>query len=127
MGMNRVGFSLIEIMIVVVIIGILATMAYPSLEKYLQRSKQTEAKTNLTAIYTAQKLYFAENQKYASNTAALPIELQTSGMLYTYTISVQSSSFTATATGNLDDDNTKDIWTINQNKSLQNTTDDTAD
>jgi type IV pilus assembly protein PilE len=35
----RRGFSLLEVMIVVVIIGILATLAYPSLEGYLQRSK----------------------------------------------------------------------------------------
>ena len=45
----RRGFSLLEVMIVVVIIGILATLAYPSLEGYLQRSKQTEAKVGLSA------------------------------------------------------------------------------
>ena len=49
------GFSLLEVMIVVVIIGILATLAYPSLEGYLQRSKQTEAKVGINAVYTAQK------------------------------------------------------------------------
>ena len=50
------GFSLIEVMIVVVIIGILAALAYPSLEGYLQRTRQTEARTNLSALYTAQKI-----------------------------------------------------------------------
>ena len=53
------GFSLIEVMIVVAIIGILATLAYPSLEGYLQRAKQSEVKTNLAAIHTAEKLYHA--------------------------------------------------------------------
>ena len=50
----RWGFSLLEVVIVVVIIGILATLAYPSLEGYLQRSKQTVAKVGLSAVYTAQ-------------------------------------------------------------------------
>ena len=47
------GFSLLEVMIVVVIIGILATLAYPRLEGYLQFSKQTETKVGLSAVYTA--------------------------------------------------------------------------
>ena len=42
-----------EVMIVVVIIGILAALASPTLEKYLKIARQTEAKTNLSAIYTA--------------------------------------------------------------------------
>ena len=56
------GFSLMEVMIVVVIIGILAALAYPNLEKYLKRARQTEAKTNLSAIYTAQKIYLTLHQ-----------------------------------------------------------------
>ena len=60
------GFSLIEVMIVVVIIGILAALAYPTLEGYLQRTRQTEARTNLSALYTAQKIYFATNRTYAA-------------------------------------------------------------
>ena len=47
-----------EVMIVVVIIGIQAALAYPNLDKYLKRARQTEAKTNLSAIYTAQKIYY---------------------------------------------------------------------
>ena len=59
------GFSLMEVMIVVVIIGILAALAYPNLDKYLKRARQTEAKTNLSAIYTAQKIYYTIHQEYA--------------------------------------------------------------
>ena len=61
------GFSLMEVMIVVVIIGILAALDYPNLEKYLKRARQTEAKTNLSAIYTAQKIYFTLHQSYAED------------------------------------------------------------
>lgn len=121
----RRGFSLLEVMIVVVIIGILATLAYPSLEGYLQRSKQTEAKVGLSAVYTAQKIYFAINQTYADSLSNLDVQLETGGSSrYSITLTGSSSSFTATAKGNLDDDAVLDIWTIDQNKTLQNTVSD---
>ena len=121
----RQGFSLLEVMIVVVIIGILATLAYPSLDGYLQRSKQTEAKVGLSAVYTAQKIYFAINQTYADSLSNLDVQLETGGSSrYSITLTGSSSSFTATAKGNLDDDAVLDIWTIDQNKTLQNTVSD---
>ncbi len=107
------------------IIGILATLAYPSLEGYLQRSKQTEAKVGLSAVYTAQKIYFAINQTYADSLSNLDVQLETGGSSrYSITLTGSSSSFTATAKGNLDDDAVLDIWTIDQNKTLQNTVSD---
>lgn len=121
----RRRFSLLEVMIVVVIIGILATLAYPSLEGYLQRSKQTEAKVGLSAVYTAQKIYFAINQTYADSLSNLDVQLETGGSSrYSITLTGSSPSFTATAKGNLDDDAVLDIWTIDQNKTLQNTVSD---
>ena len=121
----RQGFSLLEVMIVVVIISILATLAYPSLGGYLQRSKQTEAKVGLSAVYTAQKIYFAINQTYADSLSNLDVQLETGGSSrYSITLTGSSSSFTATAKGNLDDDAVLDIWTIDQNKTLQNTVSD---
>ena len=65
----RRGFSLLEVMIVVVIIGILATLAYPSLEGYLQRSKQTGAKFGLSAVYAAKNIFC--NQTYADSLSNL--------------------------------------------------------
>jgi len=121
----RWGFSLLEVMIVVVIIGILATLAYPSLGGYLQRSKQTGAKVGLSSVYTAQKIYFAINQTYADSLSNLDVQLETGGSSrYAITLTGSSSSFTATAKGNLDDDAVLDIWTIDQNKTLQNTVSD---
>ena len=55
-GKRISGFSLMVVMIVVVIIGILAALTYPNLDKYLKRARQTEAKTNLSEIYTAHKI-----------------------------------------------------------------------
>ncbi|XSF08192.1 prepilin-type N-terminal cleavage/methylation domain-containing protein [Myxococcus faecalis] len=61
------GFTLIELMIVVAIIGILAAIAIPNFIRFQAKSKQSEAKTNLKAIFTAQKAYFGEKDKYVSD------------------------------------------------------------
>lgn len=58
------GFTLIELMIVVAIIGILAAIAIPNFIKFQARSKQAESKANLKAIYTAQKAYYQEKDSY---------------------------------------------------------------
>ena len=117
------GFSLMEVMIVVVIIGILAALSYPNLEKYLKRARQTEAKTNLSAIYTAQKIYFTLHQSYAEDINELDLSL-VQGDPYTFTMEASTSTFKAQAEGNIDDDDALDIWTINQDKDLRYTIDD---
>ena len=117
------GFSLMEVMIVVVIIGILAALAYPNLEKYLKRARQTEAKTNLSAIYTAQKIYFTLHQSYAEDINELDLSL-VQGDPYTFTMEASKSTFKAQAEGNIDDDAALDTWTIDQDKNLFNTIDD---
>ena len=58
------GFTLIELMIVVAIIGILAAIAIPNFLQFQLRSKTGEAKTNLAAIRTAEEGYFAEFNNY---------------------------------------------------------------
>ena len=111
------GFSLMEVMIVVVIIGILAALAYPNLEKYLKRARQTEAKSNLSAIYTAQKIYFTLHQSYAEDINELNLSL-VQGDPYTFNMEASTSTFKAQAEGNIDDDDALDIWTIDQDKNL---------
>src|SRR4051812_3149610 len=63
------GFTLIELMIVVAIIGILAAIAIPNFIRFQARSKQSEAKANLKALFTAEKAFFQENDRYSSLTS----------------------------------------------------------
>lgn len=58
------GFSLVELMVVVAIIGVLASIAIPSVNKYIAKARQTEAKTNLSSIYTSEKAFYAEYNGY---------------------------------------------------------------
>ena len=65
---NTKGFSLIELVIVVLIIGILAAIAIPNFLKFQAKSKTSEAKANLKAIHTSQASYFGENGNFGTFT-----------------------------------------------------------
>jgi len=77
------GFTLIEVMIVVAIIGILSAIAIPNFMRFQARSKQSEAKTNLKALYTAQKAYFGEKDRYLNNFRTVGFEPE-AGNRYSY-------------------------------------------
>lgn len=63
--MKKVGFTLIELMIVVSIIAFLAMVSVPSFMRFLAKAKRAEAYMNLSSIYAAQKAYWAEHGKYS--------------------------------------------------------------
>ena len=63
-GLATAGFTLLELMIVSVIIGLLATVAIPMFQAYQFRTKSAEAKSNLGAIMVSERSYAAENQGF---------------------------------------------------------------
>jgi len=62
------GFTLIELMIVVAIIGILAAIAIPNFLSYQAKARQTEAKTNLGSVYVAETAFYGERGEYGNFT-----------------------------------------------------------
>lgn len=74
------GFTLIELMIVVAIIGILAAVAIPAFMDYMKRSKKTEASLQLNKIGKNSKRAYMENSQYVSGTAGpTPVKPGTGG------------------------------------------------
>ena len=120
---NRKGFTLIELMIVVVIIGILAALAIPRFMQATVKSRQSEAKGILKQIYTMERTFRQETGAYSVDLNGIGVEVPVTA-IYAYAVVLNGTGFTATATANLDDDATIDTWTIDDTGLLQNTIND---
>lgn len=73
--MNRKGFTLVEVLIVVIIIGILAAIGIPQFAASIEKAKGGEARAGLGHIQTAEKIYYAENEAYTATVGDLDISL----------------------------------------------------
>jgi len=96
------GFTLTEILIVVVIIAVLATLALPMLVKTIEKAKIGEVISNLNLIRTGQKIYFLEEGNFAGDIVSLNIEDPNtpSSRYFDYLITTgyNATDFTATGT-----------------------------
>jgi prepilin-type N-terminal cleavage/methylation domain-containing protein len=94
---NRDGFTLIELMIVVVIIGILAAIAIPRFSSVSKNAKQAEAYPVLKQLCTLQKSHFEQKDVYASSQATLSGWADPGAKYFTFT-SAGTTNTAATAT-----------------------------
>ncbi|MEW6272137.1 MAG: prepilin-type N-terminal cleavage/methylation domain-containing protein [Thermodesulfobacteriota bacterium] len=85
------GFTLVEMMVVVAIIGILAAVAIPAFSAYQADSYNAHAVAGLNSLAKAEEAYFASNGRYTSDIAQLPPYYPPNGIVLTVTeASVQS-------------------------------------
>jgi len=144
---KQAGFTLIELMIVVAIIGILASIAIPNFLTFTSKARQSEARTNLGEIFVAQMAYFGNAGYFAGPTDSNGMDSFTQigfevksekAARYTYLLdegviegqnmpsslptplASTAKGFTAIAAGNIDNDPFIDVWAVNDVKEVRN-------
>ncbi len=111
------GFSLVELVIAVAIIGILGAAAVPSFNSYIMKSRRSEAYTYLTDIYRKQMAFYLENKRYGNTFDEIRFQIgggtvvdanTIQGDYYTFTLETfdvggkVSADYQAVATADLD-------------------------
>ena len=97
---RRKGFTLVELMVVVIIVGILAAVAIPIYRTNVKKAAASEGAALLGGVLTAEKLYYAENTTYTSNNANLVVDPTGNKYFTSYTLSgVSAAGFTAATSG----------------------------
>jgi prepilin-type N-terminal cleavage/methylation domain-containing protein len=108
----RRGFTLVELMVVMAIVGVMVAMSAPSFERAIEQSRADIALANLRAVWAAERLYWLEYHKYTSDIGSLrtlgvldtsiPTDPSDSVGGYSYSVTVdaatEETNVTATAT-----------------------------
>lgn len=127
---NRVrAFSLPELLVVLVIIGILVLVALPNLMPLISRAKTVEAQQQLAYLHSLEKSYFYTYSKYSSSLDEIGFEqsvLVSDGGQANYVIEIVEATehgFRATATSitDFDGDGVFNVWEIDERKELRET------
>ncbi|HEY0056802.1 MAG TPA: type II secretion system protein [Pedobacter sp.] len=130
-GKKVKAYTLTEILVVLVIIGILVLLALPNLMPLITKAKSTEAKVQLEHVYTLQRNYFFEKSKYTSDLNEIGFvqeKLSSDGKdgRANYRVEILQSSPTAfiaraTAVADFNGNGTFNVWEIDQDKNLKET------
>ncbi|NNM58434.1 MAG: type IV pilin protein [Legionellales bacterium] len=118
MNKKVIGFTLIELMVTLVIIGILTAITYPSYQGYMQRDRRSDGQIALLDLANKMERYFTSNNTYAGATLTGVGELATSPSGY-YNLSIATATATtytlqAAPTGAQTSDTTCATLTLNQ-------------
>lgn len=123
------AFTLTELLVVLIIIGILVLLALPNLMPLISRAKSTEAQLQLNHAQMLEKSYFYVHSKYCNDLTEIGFEqekLSTDGGTANYRIEIVQASTTsflirATSVIDFDGDGKFDVWEIDENKNLKET------
>ncbi len=126
------AFSLPELLVVLVIIGILVLIALPNLMPLISKAKSMEAQQQLVFLHTLEKSYFYTRSRYSASLEEVGFEharLVTEGGNANYRIEILSADergfrATATAVVDFDGDGVYNVWEIDQDKELKEITKD---
>ncbi len=128
------AYTLTEILVVLVIIGILVLLALPNLMPLITKAKSTEAKIQLAHVQELEKNYFYEHSKYSKDLTEIgfiqePLSTDNKDGRANYRIDITNATnttFTATATAVVDfnGNGTFNVWQIDQDKTLKEVTPD---
>lgn len=92
------GFTLIELMITVVVVGILAAIAYPNYQSYVIKGNRTDARTALLDASQALERCFTQYSKYNNSGCGPTFPVTSQQGFYSVTATRDASTFTLTAT-----------------------------
>lgn len=98
-GLQSGGFTLVELLVVIVIIGILSAIALPSFLGQANKARETEAKQVLSSLLKAQQIHYLENGEFANKWGQLELGLKKNSTNYSYELWDHKSGVGATATG----------------------------
>lgn len=109
------GFTLVELLVVIAVIGILSAIAVPQYSDYVIRSKIAEATATLSEHRVRMEQYFQDNRTYVGACAAGTVAPTPTGRYFTYACSaLTTTTYTVTATGVATQGMNGFVYTINQ-------------